>query len=391
MKKLFRILALVVLTALLLDTFYFKKLNLFEGDSHELVCCETQVDGPFVLNLNKDSVELINTIVSKDTVIVNRAMQSRKSSFDCIVDNESNDKFTVSLMDSIVIKDAIYKKVNKIFVMSDLHGSFNAMYSLLLNNGVIDKEYNWIFGNGHLVMVGDITDRGLNTLPCLWLFYHLDQIAPTKVHYLFGNHELMTLNGRASYLNDKTQRSLLALSEQGDKSESLKYLFSKQSELGVWLRARNTIEKIGDILFVHAGLSKELMDSGLSIAQINNVMREYADISSKDVPKTAIIPKMLLGRYGPVWYRGMMMDYKDYYKKMEQSVFDVVIKHFDAKKVIVGHTEVDEVTTDYQGKLVSVNVHQPSIKNSKQAQALLILGDSYYRVNGKGERVTQIN
>ena len=61
------------------------------------------------------------------------------------------------------------------------------------------------------------------------------------------------------------------------------------------------------------------------------------------------------------------------------------------KKIFVGHTEVEDISSDYDGGLVRVNINQPSQKNSMEAQALLIEGDEFYRVNGEGERVIIIN
>lgn len=387
MKKLSRILILVVLTALLLGSCCVNNVNSTSEVSEKENADTKQVDGPFVLVKDRESVEVINAVLSKDEVVVSRTFQGRETLLTCFVDNKFADKFSVKLMDSISSNKAIYDKVDRLFVMSDLHGSFNAMYSLLVNNGVIDEKYNWTFGDGHVVMVGDITDRGRNTIPCLWLFYHLEQIAPGKVHYILGNHEMMTLYGRASYLNEKTKRSICSITGKKSKSKALKMLFSEKSELGQWLRSKNTIEKIGDVLFVHAGLSKKLTDLELTIPQINNIVRDYAGVSYKKIPKRDTIGNLLYGRYGPIWYRGMVMDYKDYYKKISQRDFNDILKYFDVKKIIVGHTSVDSVSSDYEGALIRVNVSQPWEKDSNEAQALMIEGGKYFRVDGLGKRV----
>lgn len=349
------------------------------------------IDGPFVLKNVNGETELITTIIENDSISVQRSIIDRNDPFVCRVDNKDNDLFTVKLMDTLKIHEARYSKPEKLFVISDLHGSFDAMSSLLINNGVIDKYYNWSFGDGHLVMIGDITDRGINTIPCLWLFYHIERQAKDKIHYLFGNHELMTLYGRASYLNEKTQKGIVKITGCQSANKAIKSLFSKKSELGNWLRKRNTIEIIGDILFVHAGISTELMDSKLSIEQINETVRKYADVHSKDIPEIETLAKMLFGRKGPIWYRGLVMDYKDYYKKMPPEDFSKIIKYFGVKKIFIGHTEVDNISDDYNGQLIRINVAQPWKKNSIKAQGLLIYGDQYYRVNGKGEKFKMFN
>ncbi|MGB5989769.1 MAG: metallophosphoesterase [Marinifilaceae bacterium] len=349
------------------------------------------VDGPFILRNVNGEMEYITSITDKDSISVERTLIDRSKQFLCKVDNENNDSFSVNFMDTLRVHPIRYAKAEKMFVMSDLHGSFNAMSSLLINNGVIDKDFNWTFGNGHLVMIGDITDRGINTIPCLWLFYHLEEQVKNQLHYLFGNHELMTIYGRGSYLNEKTQKAIVKITGEDTVNKAVKSLFSDKSELGSWIRKRNTIEIIGDILFVHAGISNELVNSKLSIEQINKVVRKYADVSSRDIPKTDTIANMLFGRNGPIWYRGLVMDYKDYYKKMTQEDFSKVLEHFGVKRIFIGHTEVDNISSDYKGGLLRINVSQPWEKDSDKAQALLIDGDNYSRVNGKGTILKNIN
>ena len=123
------------------------------------------IDGPIIINISNSEVEIYTALVSKDTIVVHKTIQSRKEKIICEVDNEYRDKFYFNLNNNIAINESEIPAVEKIFVMSDLHGSFNAMASLLIKNGVVDKNYKWTFGKGHLVMVGDITDRGKNTKP----------------------------------------------------------------------------------------------------------------------------------------------------------------------------------------------------------------------------------
>ena len=45
------------------------------------------------------------------------------------------------------------------------------MLRLMRANGVIDREMKWAFGEGHVVVVGDMFDRGPNVTDVLWLLY----------------------------------------------------------------------------------------------------------------------------------------------------------------------------------------------------------------------------
>lgn len=61
--------------------------------------------------------------------------------------------------------------------MSDPHGRLDCVISLLQGNGVINDNYQWNFGSNHLVIIGDIFDRGKDVLQIFWLFYKLEDEA----------------------------------------------------------------------------------------------------------------------------------------------------------------------------------------------------------------------
>ena len=53
-----------------------------------------------------------------------------------------------------------FNEIRKIAAFSDIHGQYDLLVRLLINNKIVDRDLNWIFGEGHLVIVGDIFDRG---------------------------------------------------------------------------------------------------------------------------------------------------------------------------------------------------------------------------------------
>src|SRR5690606_18087899 len=65
--------------------------------------------------------------------------------------------------------DIIYPAVDKLAVFSDIHGQFSIMTKLLRAHHIIDNDDNWAFGQGHLVLVGDVFDRGPQVTESLWL------------------------------------------------------------------------------------------------------------------------------------------------------------------------------------------------------------------------------
>lgn len=55
-----------------------------------------------------------------------------------------------------------------------LHGRFDLFAAILKTGEVINDKYEWIYGSNHLVIDGDIFDRGADVLPILWLIYKLE-------------------------------------------------------------------------------------------------------------------------------------------------------------------------------------------------------------------------
>ena len=149
-----------------------------------------------------------------------------------------------------------FNGIRKIAAFSDIHGQYDLLVSLLVNNKIIDKDLNWIFGEGHLVIVGDIFDRGDKVNEILWLVYDLEGQAKEKggrVHYLLGNHEYMVLYNDLRYIHDKYHTSSKLLDLEYDQ------LYGNNTVLGRWIRSKPTIVKINDIIFTHAGISGDFI------------------------------------------------------------------------------------------------------------------------------------
>ncbi len=341
-------------------------------------------DGPYLFY--QDHVITSYSINERNQLLVHTA--TINDSFSVKVPNEFHDKFSFFLQDNLKLSQLEYPSVERIFAVSDIEGNFEAMVGLFQANGIINDELNWDFGDGHLVIVGDLVDRGTYVTPCLWLIYKLEQEAEEaggQVHYLLGNHELMDLKGRIDYAQEKYIAAAQMISEIDDPEEAFRFLFSDRSVLGKWIRSKNTIEKIGDVIFVHAGLSPELLEAQLSIQQINDSMRTYLGLQNNEILTET--GKLLVGRFGPVWFRGLVTDYKDYYTKTDTSKLDNILSYYKAGTVVIGHTIRDSIiTTDYNGQVIKIDIHQPEERGTGKAEALLIEGNEFYRVNDLGER-----
>ncbi|MGZ2369968.1 metallophosphoesterase [Ancylomarina sp. YFZ004] len=271
------------------------------------------------------------------------------------------------------------KTKEPIFVLGDIHGQFDRMINNLQSHSVIDKQLKWNWGKGHLVFVGDIFDRGNKVTETLWFIYRLEQEAEKaggQVHITFGNHELMVLNKDNRYIA-RDYKSLC-------NNLGLDYdaLFHPNSVLGEWLRSKNSMTKINDILFVHGGISQKQVDSGISPDQVNQLMRQYLVAGSN--PGNAEDYAQILKSFGPFWYRGYFMD-RSQYKQIKEQELDEILEKLKVSHIVVGHTENEILSSSYNGKIIDVNI--PLADDSIPNQALLIEDGKFYHLNESTDKV----
>jgi len=269
-----------------------------------------------------------------------------------------------------------YTGIERIVVISDVHGQYELMRELLLASGVIDTLNNWALGQGHLVVIGDNLDRGEQVLPILWLFFKLEQQALAqggRLHLLIGNHELMVLNGDIRYLNRKYNYTAGALQTPYPQ------LFAAGSVLGDWIAQHQVAVSINQQLFLHAGLSPEVLGLELSLDDLNTVFRERILRQPEDTINADPTLKLLYGEDGPLWYRGYFGE-----KPLKKGKFGRQLKQYNQQRIIVGHTSQQEILTRYNGRLIVVDC---SIKLGQDGQVLLLEGNAVYIIDKDGEQL----
>jgi len=282
--------------------------------------------------------------------------------------------FGVSLKPSLKSAPSEYARPEKLLVLSDIEGNFEAFRKLLQSNKVIDENFNWIYGNGHLVFAGDMFDRGTQVTECLWLLYSLEAKAEEQggfVHFILGNHELMNLQGDKHYAKQKY------LDNASLMGRSLRDLYNEDSELGRWLRSKNIIEKIGDLLVLHGGVSREINQLPVTVAEINQLAKPFYATTNKDY-KDEKVKVVMSNATAPFWYRGY------YVRNIPESIIDSTLQKFNIKHIITGHTIVaDTISTHFNCKVINTDTHHAEGKS----EALLIEGQKYYRVTSEGEKI----
>ncbi len=187
--------------------------------------------------------------------------------------------------------------IERVVAISDIHGAYGPMVATLQNAGVLNGELGWSGGETHLVIVGDILDRGPESRAAMDLLMRVEDeaaIAGGKVHVLIGNHEAMNLVGDLRYVS-KAEYAAFAddeLAEDrdtwfaayaadrvgGEPTETLRAefdrsypigffahrrAFSSDGKYGRWLSQKPVAVVINETAFVHGGVSPMIGQIGL--------------------------------------------------------------------------------------------------------------------------------
>lgn len=347
-------------------------------------------DGPYLFK-EKNHAKVIQVVKSANQYHILEEEVNLKEDIilNCTVDNEDRDFFTIPILKKIKSPKSTYKQPEKLLAISDIEGNFNAFYSLLLANGVMDTAYNWTYGKGHLVLNGDFMDRGDNVTQVLWLIYKLEQAAQKNggmVHFILGNHEVLNLEGKTNYVDKKYIQLAQKYSKKEDEKLAYTSLMSDNQELVIWMKSKNAIEKIGNTLFIHGGISQELVKAGFKIDQINRIIRNRLKNGPSQNNLDRQDEDFLFASHGPLWYRGLAIPYRNFYKKSTEKEVSKILKYFNVNHISIGHTIAQNVSLDYNGAVIRTDVSHGDEKNSSKSQALLIINNELFRVDGKGEQ-----
>jgi len=340
-------------------------------------------DGPYIDILNDESYKLkylVNKRGKKGSSIISKDISVSDSV--TYIKGIRKDRNDYTIVTNPVPPPVYYDEPSSIFVMGDIHGQYERMVEMLRKGEVIDHDLNWSWGDGHLVFIGDILDRGEGVMEALWLVYKLEKQAEShngKVHLLLGNHEAMILKNDIRYISNKYYSLTSNLGV--DYNE----LFSENTVIGKWLRTKNVVEKIGSTMFIHAGISSELLFLDMSLEKINLAFRDYLNV--KDKEDYSVIDKFISGRYGPVWYRGYLKASSGY-EEIDQHSLEKILSTYSADQAVVGHTEVDLISPVKNNKVYPVNI--PLSDYNIIGQALLIENGNFYRVTTDNE-ITKLN
>jgi hypothetical protein len=360
-------------------------------------------DGPYIFNV-KNKLKLIsvkNSLpVEEYLTIENFAEIRNRYNLPCTY-NDLTENFTKKLNYT-----QSFENVDSISVVSDIHGEYETYLKLLKATGIIDDKLHWKFGKGHLVILGDIFDRGGMVTELLWHLFGLEKQAADAggmVHILLGNHEIMVLSENLNYMNSKYKRV--------EGITGIRYfdLYSGNSVLGNWLRSKPVAITINDIIFVHGGISSELVKRNLALKKINElfaekivgkivkeidpaIVKSITGDSVYDSPLPGNNPAIdlaaireneelmvLTGNNGPVWYRGYFAD-ADFTEKE----IDAILRYYKMKHIVVGHTTCEDIDSQYNNKIFGVDT---GLGTGQPGEMLIWKNGSFYSSFSTGNRM----
>lgn len=198
----------------------------------------------------------------------------------------------------------------RIVAIGDVHGELDSLVGILQTAGLLDAKQKWAGGDTTLVVTGDMIDRGARSRAVMDLLMALEKQAPKKggrAVIMLGDHEAMNVYGDLRYTTPEIfatfakgnsekrrqsawrdyQKFLRARARAEGKPEPVftpemqqewmtahplgyfeqRDAFGPKGVYGRWVRRLPPVVRIGDTLFVHAGISPAL--AGWKLDDIN--------------------------------------------------------------------------------------------------------------------------
>jgi hypothetical protein len=302
--------------------------------------------------------------------------------------------------------------IKRIVAIGDVHGDYEQYLQILRDNQLIDAELNWVGGKTHLVQVGDVPDRGPDSLKIMRHLRQLEKQAKRQrgyVHALLGNHEAMNIQGDLRFVHPGeyqiliTNKSVAKQSEYIDRvlanelrqPQSLiagdvglfearrtelqelfplgyvehRYLWARRGEAYEWVKSHNAAIKLNRILFVHGGIAVD--QPLLSIRKLNQQVRK----ALLEEPLDGNTPGYILGDDGPLWYRGLANQAGD------SDAIKAMLDFYAADTIVIAHTPTKGIVMPGEnGQVIQVDVGLGRAYGSHRA-SLLIESGQYYAIH----------
>ena len=75
-----------------------------------------------------------------------------------------------------------------------------------------------------------------------------------------------------------------------------------------------------------------------------------------------------------------------YYDKIHEEDLTKILNHLGVKKIVLGHSMVNEISSDFNGKVIRIDVQHGIQKKSGLTRGLLIENGKEYSIDDLGNR-----
>jgi hypothetical protein len=334
-------------------------------------------DGPYV-SYNGDNI--IVEEVTPTGLVSNIYATTDDLELTCLLPHMGT-SFSFSLKSEITIEPSVYSATpSKFLAISDFDGHIEGLTMVLRGEGIIDENFNWTYGDGHLIISGDLFDRGFHITECMWLLYKLEseaEAAGGKLHLIIGNHEMFNLTDDWRYVEVKYFNDAHLMGKR------MSELYDANTELGRWLRSKNIIEEIGGHAFLHGGISPAVSALNLSYDQINEYGR--LEMNGTTCPNSACT--LVNSSDGIYWYRGMVDE------ELTQEQVNNILDGFGVGRVILGHTKDNTIRSLYEGRVIAIDMyHVDNFEDGFMEALQFELGCFYlFNTDGVSQNYTLLN
>ncbi len=266
----------------------------------------------------------------------------------------------------------------RVVAIGDLHGDLRALGAIGRVCGVIDERGSWCGGEAHLVLMGDLVG-GQHSRLLLNAVMRLEREAERsggRVHALLGNHDLLPAAGRFGRMKRKERRAYGKRDFQGDGP------FSE------WLRGRPTILKIGETLYVHAGLDRWALDT--DPAEVNAQVRAWIAHHQGRGPKPPKSTRWAVDEdEGPMWTRAFKARRRRPKDAPSMKMIRAILDRLGAERIVLGHapTRDGTIVTDHPHYGESVVLIDTRISDDERGRlAALVVQNGVLRTVYAGDR-----
>jgi tetratricopeptide (TPR) repeat protein len=283
-----------------------------------------------------------------------------------------------------------FEAPSRIVAIGDVHGAYGTFVEALRATGLVDAKLNWAGGAAHLVQTGDVLDRGPESRKAMDLLMALEpqaEAAGGRVHALIGNHEFWNAVGDLRYVSreelaafagDRDEELRKQSGNQAPEGElALREAYGPNGDYGRWIRGNNAAVKIGDLIFVHGGITPESVSLGL--AELNRRVR--ADMDSESWASS-----FALADSGPLMTRRYSGDdLTPEEKKSLAPELARVLETLGARSMVMSHTTtLGLIEPRFDGRAVLIDTGMLDVYLGGRMAALVIEEGSFLGVYEKG-------